>query len=291
MLSVLGHVDSGKTTLLDNIRESKIVEGESGGITQMIGATEVPLTTVEEVCGLLLNQLETDLEIPGLMFIDTPGHAAFSSLRKRGGSISDIAILIVDIEEGVQPQTEEAIKILKESGTPFVIALNKIDKLSGWKQTGEMFTQAIQEQPQRVQEKIDEEIYKLMGELDEYDIMTDRFDRVDNFQKKAALVPISAMTGVGIPELLMVVTGLSQNYLADELEINKEIGRGNNNRRNPLRRSHEEKKQPCLRNSGRSKNNRNPCTSRAKASTGNPSRQTVRRSRRSSSCIRSQDLR
>jgi len=226
ILSVLGHVDSGKTTLLDNIRESKIVEGESGGITQMIGATEVPLNTVEDVCGPLLDQLETDLEIPGLMFIDTPGHAAFSSLRKRGGSISDIAILIVDIEEGVQPQTEEAIKILKESGTPFVIALNKIDKLSGWKETGEMFTQAIQEQPQRVQKKTDEEIYKLMGELDEHDIMTDRFDRVDDFQKKAALVPISAMSGVGIPELLMVVTGLSQNYLADELEINKEIGRG-----------------------------------------------------------------
>ncbi|MFB6114775.1 MAG: translation initiation factor IF-2 [Candidatus Nanohalobium sp.] len=226
ILSVLGHVDSGKTTLLDNIRESKIVEGESGGITQMIGATEVPLETVEEVCGPLLDQLETDLEIPGLLFIDTPGHAAFSSLRKRGGSISDIAILVIDIEEGVQPQTEEAIKILKESGTPFVIALNKIDKLSGWKENGEMFTQAIQEQPDRVQQKIDEEIYELMGELDEYDMMADRFDRVDDFQKKAAVVPISAMTGVGIPELLMVVTGLSQNYLADELEIHEGIGRG-----------------------------------------------------------------
>lgn len=226
ILSVLGHVDSGKTTLLDNIRESKIVEGESGGITQMIGATEVPLETVEDVCGPLLQQLDTDLEIPGLMFIDTPGHAAFSSLRKRGGSISDIAILVIDIEEGVQPQTEEAIKILKDSGTPFVIALNKVDRLSGWKEAGDMFTQAIQEQPERVQQKIDEEIYELMGELDEYDMMADRFDRVDDFQKKAAVIPISAMTGVGIPELLMVVTGLSQNYLSDELEINEGIGRG-----------------------------------------------------------------
>ncbi len=226
ILSVLGHVDSGKTTLLDNIRESKIVEGESGGITQMIGATEVPLNTCRDVCGPLLDQLETDLEIPGLLFIDTPGHAAFSSLRKRGGSISDIAILVVDIEEGVQPQTVEAIKILKESGTPFVIALNKIDKLSSWKEAGKMFTKAIQEQPDRVQQKIDEEIYELMGELDEYDMMTDRFDRVDDFKKKAALVPISAMTGVGIPELLMVATGLSQNYLSDELEINEGIGKG-----------------------------------------------------------------
>lgn len=192
----------------------------------MIGATEVPLETVEEVCGPLLEQLDTDLEIPGLLFIDTPGHAAFSSLRKRGGSISDIAILVVDIEEGVQPQTEEALKILKDSETPFVIALNKIDKIPGWKDGEEMFTKAIENQPDRVKEKIDEEIYQLMSELDEYGMMTDRFDRVDNFQKKAAVIPISAMTGVGIPELLMVVTGLSQNYLADELETKEGMGRG-----------------------------------------------------------------
>jgi len=226
ILSVLGHVDSGKTTLLDKIRESRITEGEAGGITQMIGATEVPIETVDEVCGDLLNQLETDLTIPGILFIDTPGHAAFSSLRKRGGSISDIAILVIDIDEGVQPQTEEAINILKEYGTPFVVALNKVDTMNGWKSEEKIFSKNIQKQSSRIQEQLDQRIYELMGELNEYDIVADRFDKVDNFQKKVAMVPTSAETGEGIPELLMVVAGLSQRYLGDELEVEGGIGKG-----------------------------------------------------------------
>lgn len=226
ILSVLGHVNAGKTSFLDAIRESRITEGEVGQITQMIGATEVPMDTLEDVCGDLLEQLDTDITIPGIMFIDTPGHAAFSSLRKRGGSISDIAILMVDIEEGIQPQTEEAITILQESKTPFIVALNKVDKINGWNTEEELFTKAIRDQPEHVQQKIDTKIYELMGELNEYDIVADRFDRVDDFQKKAAVVPVSAETGVGLPELLMVVTGLSQNYLSDELEIQEGIGKG-----------------------------------------------------------------
>ncbi|MFB6291955.1 MAG: translation initiation factor IF-2 [Candidatus Nanohaloarchaea archaeon] len=226
ILSVLGHVDSGKTTLLDRIRESEIVEGEAGGITQMIGSTEVPLETVKEVCGGLLDHLEVDITIPGLLFIDTPGHAAFSSLRKRGGSISDIAILVVDIEEGIQPQTEEAIRILKESETPFVVALNKIDKMHGWRSGEGSFLQCLNEQSDDVQEKLDERIYELMGELHEHGITADRFDRVDDFQKKVAMVPLSAKTGEGIPELLMVVAGVSQRYLSDKLEVEEGIGRG-----------------------------------------------------------------
>lgn len=226
ILSVLGHVDSGKTTILDEIRESRIVEGEAGGITQMIGATEVPIETVENVCGGLLDSLDTDLTIPGLLFIDTPGHAAFSSLRKRGGSISDIAVLVVDIEEGVQPQTEEAVKILKESGTPFVVALNKIDKLPGWQTGDECFSINVKNQSEKVQQKLDEKIYELMGELNEYDIVADRFDRIDSFQEKVAMVPTSAETGEGMPELLMVLAGLAQNYLADRLEVHEGMGKG-----------------------------------------------------------------
>lgn len=219
ILSVLGHVDSGKTTLLDNIRESKIVDGEAGGITQMIGATEIPLDTVEDVCGDLLEQLDTELTIPGLLFIDTPGHAAFSSLRKRGGSISDIAILVIDIEEGVQPQTEEAIKILKQSQTPFIIALNKVDKLPGWKSEDECFSKNIRYQSDKNKQALDDKIYELMAELNEYGFVIDRFDRVDNFTEKIGVVPISAMSGEGLPELLMTVSGLAQNYLADELKV------------------------------------------------------------------------
>ncbi len=214
------------TTILDEIRESRIVGSEAGGITQMIGATEVPLQTVEDVCGDLLDLLETDLSIPGLLFIDTPGHAAFSSLRKRGGSISDIAVLVIDIEEGVQPQTEEAIKILKQSNTPFVVALNKIDRLPGWTTGDECFTRNIKAQSDKVKEKLDEKIYELMGELNKYDIVADRFDRIDSFQEKVAMVPTSAVTGEGMPELLMVLSGLSQNYLADKLEVHEGIGKG-----------------------------------------------------------------
>ena len=225
ILSVLGHVDSGKTTILDAIRESKIVEGEAGGITQMIGATEIPLESVENVCGGLLQQLDTELTIPGLLFIDTPGHAAFSSLRKRGGSISDIAILVIDVEEGVQPQTEEAIKILKQSQTPFVIALNKVDKLPGWKSENECFTENLAYQSEKNREELDNEIYELMAELNEYGFVIDRFDRVDNFTEKIGVVPTSAKTGEGLPELLMVVSGLAQNYLEDELEVEEGTGK------------------------------------------------------------------
>ena len=167
ILSVLGHVNAGKTSFLDAIRESRITEGEAGQITQMIGATEVPFETLEEVCGNLLKSLGTEITIPGIMFIDTPGHAAFSSLRKRGGSISDIAVLVVDVEEGIQPQTEEAINILKDSNTPFIVALNKIDKMSGWRDGKELFSKAIQKQQDYVQQEVDQRIYEIMGELNE----------------------------------------------------------------------------------------------------------------------------
>ena len=227
ILSVLGHVDSGKTTLLDTIRESRITEGEEGGITQMIGATEVPIETVREVSGDLIDNLDIDVTLPGILFIDTPGHAAFSSLRKRGGSISDIAVLVIDVTQGIQPQTEEALKILQESKTPFVIALNKIDTLHGWKSEKKLFTENIKQQNDRNTNALDEKIYELMGDLhDEVDVTADRFDRVDDFQKKAAIVPISAKTGEGIPELLMVVTGLAQKYLQDDLEVNEGTGKG-----------------------------------------------------------------
>ncbi len=226
ILSILGHIDAGKTSLLDNIRESRIVEGESGGITQMIGATEVPINTLQRVCGDLLQQLETELTIPGILFIDTPGHAAFSSLRKRGGSISDIAVLVIDIEEGIQPQTEEAIKILKQHETPFIVALNKVDLLNGWRKNSDVFMESIEKQSESVQEQLDQRIYEVMGELNDYGIVADRYDRVDDFQDKVAMVPMSAKTGEGIPDLLMVVAGLAQRYLSDQLEVNEGIGKG-----------------------------------------------------------------
>jgi translation initiation factor 5B len=225
IISVLGHVNSGKTSLLDRVRSSRIVEGEAGGITQMIGATEVPMETLRDTTGELLEQLDVELTIPGVLFIDTPGHAAFSSLRKRGGSISDIAVLVIDVQDGVQPQTEEALRILQQTGTPFVIALNKIDLLPAWRSEDRFFTRSLQSQSSGAREKLDERIYELMAELNEFDVVADRFDRVDDFTEKVAMVPMSAETGEGIPELLMTIAGLSQRYLADELEVSEDIGR------------------------------------------------------------------
>ncbi|RLF24813.1 MAG: translation initiation factor IF-2, partial [Thermoplasmata archaeon] len=124
IISVLGHVDHGKTTILDSIRKSTVAAGEAGGITQHIGATEVSGDVIKKICGSLIK--EEKIKIPGLLFIDTPGHAAFTTLRKRGGSIADLAILVVDINENFQPQTDESLTFLKEFKTPFVVAANKI---------------------------------------------------------------------------------------------------------------------------------------------------------------------
>jgi translation initiation factor 5B len=132
IVSVLGHVDHGKTTLLDYIRGSTIADKEAGGITQHIGATEIPNDTIEEICGNFISKLTIKDLIPGLFFIDTPGHAAFTSLRKRGGALADLAILIVDINDGFKPQTYEALNILKMYRTPFIVVANKIDMIFGW---------------------------------------------------------------------------------------------------------------------------------------------------------------
>ena len=127
--AIEGHVDHGKTSILDKIRGTSVIKGEAGKITQVIGASIIPLETIKKISGQLLEKLNLNLTIPGLLVIDTPGHAAFNNLRKRGGALADIAILVVDINEGPKPQTIEAIEILKSDKTPFIIAANKIDLL------------------------------------------------------------------------------------------------------------------------------------------------------------------
>ncbi|MFB6148800.1 MAG: GTP-binding protein, partial [Halobacteriales archaeon] len=120
IVAVLGHVDHGKTTLLDAVRGSAVSEGEAGSITQHIGATAVPLDVISGIAGSLVDP--DDFDLPGLLFIDTPGHHSFTTLRARGGALADIAILVVDVNDGFQPQTEEAIDILRDTQTPFVVA-------------------------------------------------------------------------------------------------------------------------------------------------------------------------
>jgi len=221
VIAVVGHVDHGKSSILDAIRESNIVDKEAGAITQAIGASIVPLDVIQKKCGALLNQLKMKFTIPGLLFIDTPGHAAFTSLRKRGGALADIAILVVDINEGFKPQTIEAIDILRGSKTPFVIAANKLDLVPGYVQKTSSLAADLKQQAESAVSMIDERIYKIIGQLyDRFQMNAERFDRVDDYTKQVAIIPCSAKTRLGLGELLMVLTGLAQKFMEQNLKIN-----------------------------------------------------------------------
>ena len=219
---ILAHVDHGKTSILDKIRGSAVTEGEAGGITQAIGASIIPLETIKKICGKLLETLKMKFTIPGLLFIDTPGHASFTSLRKRGGNLADIAILLIDINEGFKPQTLESIEILKQYKTPFIIAANKIDLISGWQSNDKPIIENIKGQGKNIQQLLDKKIYELVGKLAELGFDSERFDRVDDFTKRIAIIPTSAKTGEGIPELLMILSALAQKFLETCLECNVE---------------------------------------------------------------------
>jgi translation initiation factor 5B len=218
IVAVLGHVDHGKTTLLDKVRGSAVSEGEAGAITQHIGATAVPLETVSEMAGSLVNP--DDFDLPGLLFIDTPGHHSFTTLRSRGGALADIAVLVVDVNDGFQPQTEEAIDILRRTGTPFIVAANKIDTTPGWNpQEGQPTQTTMEAQSDRARSMLEENLYELIGELSDAGFSADFYWRVQNFQKNIGVVPVSAMTGEGVPDLLAVLMGLSQRYMKAEMEV------------------------------------------------------------------------
>jgi len=222
IITVMGHVDAGKTKILDSIRGTSVAEKEAGGITQHIGATQVPTKVIEKVAGKLLEQYKFELKIPGLMFIDTPGHEAFTTLRKRGGSIADLAVLVVDVHKGLQEQTKEAIEILKSYKTPFIVAMNKVDTIHGWTLTqGESITDALKNQREHVLEQLDVKVYELVGQLHSKGYQSERFDRIKDFTKEIIIVPVSAKNRVGIQELLMFLAGLSQKYLEKKLEVHE----------------------------------------------------------------------
>ena len=224
IVSVLGHVDHGKTTLLDFIRGSAIAQKEAGGITQHIGATEIPMEVIETICGDFLKQLDIKETLPGLFFIDTPGHEAFTTLRKRGGALADLAILIVDVNEGFKPQTYEALNILKMCKTPFIVAANKMDKIHGWETyKGLTFLKSYSKQTRSVQEKLDTKVYELVGILHDEGFESERFDRVENFARQISIIPISAKSGEGIAELLTMLMGLAQQYLKEQLQIETDV--------------------------------------------------------------------
>ena len=228
IVSVLGHVDSGKTSLLDKVRGTGVQGREAGGITQHIGASFLPVETIQKICGPLYEKLsKVEHKIPGILVIDTPGHEVFTNLRSRGGSAADIAILVVDANRGFQPQTNESLKILESRKVPFVVALNKTDMVSGWKNTETQFiSQSIKEQNVEVQNFLDEKIYNVVTALSVLGYQSEAFYRIDDYKKEIAIVPVSAKTGIGIPELFAVLVGLTQQYLKEKLNQEEKSNRG-----------------------------------------------------------------
>ena len=224
IVSVLGHIDHGKTQLLDTIRGTTVIEREAGRITQHIGATEVPIDVIYMICGSLLGRKR--FTFPGLLFIDTPGHQAFTTLRARGGALSDLAVLVVDINEGFKPQTVESLNILKRYKTPFVVAANKIDLISGWVSEKKPFAESYRKQVERARDAVDEKIYEIVGKIYNYGFSSERYDRITDFTKNVAIVPISAKTGEGIQDLLMVLVGLAQRFLEKQLKTEEGPGEG-----------------------------------------------------------------
>ena len=226
IVTVAGHVDHGKTSILDQIRGTSIQTGEAGGITQKISFTTLPKENIEKRAGPTLEKFKIPLEIPGLLFIDTPGHAAFTNLRKRGGSLADIAVLVIDINDGIKPQTAEVLQILKSSKTPFIIALNKIDNISGWKTSENLLSmESIENQAVNVKTNFDEKFYTIIGSLHSHGVAAEMYSKITDFTKNVAIVPCSAKTGEGINEILAMITALSQKFLKSQIEV-KETGKG-----------------------------------------------------------------
>ena len=243
IVSVLGHVDHGKTSVLDLVRsigserQASVMDREAGGITQHIGATEVPADVLNDTCAAMLGG--KNFKSPGLLFIDTPGHHSFVSLRNRGGSVADIAILVIDIMEGLQPQTIESLNTLKETKTPFVIAANKVDRIHGWTcQRGRSFMQSLKDQREDVISLFEDRYWKILGQFSEHGFNIERYDRIRDFTQNVAVVPMSAKEGEGLQDLLAVSVGLAERFLEDRLtdtigpaegtvlEMRDEIGMG-----------------------------------------------------------------
>ncbi len=219
---IMGHVDTGKTSLLDKVRGTKVQEGEAGGITQQIGATFIPVDTLENKTTMLESKVE--LNVPGLLMIDTPGHEAFTNLRSRGCSICDIAILVIDLVHGLEPQTIESMKMLQESNTKFIIALNKIDRLYGWKsEPNRDIITSLQVQDENTMSDFDTRLSQTKLQLMENGINSELYWNNSSLDDTVSICPTSAITGEGICNLLGYLLDYSQTQLESKIVINDEL--------------------------------------------------------------------
>jgi len=215
---IVGHVDAGKTSLLDRLRNTNIQEKEVGGITQHIGSTFFPIETIENRCSSIKGKFEVICNIPGILMIDTPGHSEFQSLRDVGTSICDLGILIIDIEESIQEQTKEAIKLLKEKKIPFVVAVTKLDKINGWKTTkSPNLREALKEQSKDMSMMLMAKLEDIKYDLSKEDINAEFYFKNSNPKQIYSIVPVSSKTGEGIADLLALLVYTAQNWMLKKI--------------------------------------------------------------------------
>lgn len=221
---ILGHVDTGKTKLLDKIRQTNVQEGEAGGITQQIGATYFPVDAIKQKTAVVNPDGAFEFKVPGLLIIDTPGHESFSNLRSRGSSLCNIAILVVDIMHGLEAQTLESMKLLRSRKTPFVVALNKIDRLYGWKKVDNNgFQESLALQPKGVQNEFKNRLEQTKVLFAEQGFNAELYYENKNLSKNVSLIPTSAHTGEGIPDMLKLIVQLTQERMVGSLMYLSEV--------------------------------------------------------------------
>ncbi|KAL2153103.1 hypothetical protein VTH82DRAFT_4258 [Thermothelomyces myriococcoides] len=221
---ILGHVDTGKTKLLDKIRQTNVQEGEAGGITQQIGATYFPVEAIKQKTAVVNRDGKFEFKVPGLLVIDTPGHESFSNLRSRGSSLCNIAILVVDIMHGLEPQTIESLRLLRERKTPFIVALNKIDRLYGWKKIDNNgFRESLALQNKAVQNEFRNRLEQTKLQFAEQGFNSELYYENKSMSRYVSLVPTSAHTGEGIPDMLKLIVQLTQERMVSSLMYLSEV--------------------------------------------------------------------
>lgn len=221
---ILGHVDTGKTKLLDKIRQTNVQEGEAGGITQQIGATYFPVEALQQKTAVVNKDGSFEFKVPGLLVIDTPGHESFSNLRSRGSSLCNIAILVVDIMHGLEPQTIESMNLLRERKIPFIVALNKIDRLYGWKKIDNNgFLESLAMQNKGVMNEFRDRLEKTKVAFAEQGFNAELFSENKDMRRYVSLVPTSAHTGEGIPDMIKLLVTLTQERMTSSLMYLSEV--------------------------------------------------------------------
>ncbi|KAF7560782.1 hypothetical protein G7046_g3375 [Stylonectria norvegica] len=221
---ILGHVDTGKTKLLDKIRQTNVQEGEAGGITQQIGATYFPVDAIKQKTAVVNQDNSFEFKVPGLLVIDTPGHESFSNLRSRGSSLCNIAILVVDIMHGLEPQTLESMRMLRDRKTPFIVALNKIDRLYGWKKVDNNgFQESFALQNKAVHNEFKTRLEATKLAFAEQGFNSELFYENKSMAKFVSLVPTSAHTGEGIPDMLKLIIQLTQERMVGSIMYLSEV--------------------------------------------------------------------